>query len=399
MAQCYCQKCGRTMVEGNFYTYKDGKKTELCKNCLTMHIDYFDENTYLWLLEKMDVPYIPSIWNTQRDRVFARDPKKVGGPSIFGKYLSAMKLSQYKNYGWADTERLRAEDDAKAQAAAEANKEQKAILQERHEKGEISDAEYKTLMDTATQKEQYYQSLSTKSAVGDNNAYDENKFMDEKELDALTEDFSQEDKIYLAMKWGTLYTPREWAELERMYREMEQSFDIQDADSKNTLILLCKTLLKSNQAIDNGDFEGYQKLSKVAESLRKSAKFTAAQNKADKDDQFDSIGQLVAFCEREGGFIPRYATDIPQDVVDFTLKDMNEYVRRLVTEDLGLGQQIEDAIRKFQVQKEIADAEAAKAPEEEDDPFTLSDEDLEALYTDIDEQKDLDKIQMNEGDS
>ena len=40
-----CEKCGRTMTEKMFYTYLDGRKTELCKNCLTMHIDNFDPDT------------------------------------------------------------------------------------------------------------------------------------------------------------------------------------------------------------------------------------------------------------------------------------------------------------------------------------------------------------------
>ena len=57
---------------------------------------------------------------------------------------------------------------------------------------------------------------------------------------------------------------------------MENSFDIQDADTINTLILICKTNLKANQALDQGDLDGFQKLSRVLESLRKSAKFTAA---------------------------------------------------------------------------------------------------------------------------
>ena len=57
---------------------------------------------------------------------------------------------------------------------------------------------------------------------------------------------------------------------------MMNSFDIQDADSEHTLILACKTDLKANQAIDAGDIEGFQKLSKVSESLRKTAKWTAA---------------------------------------------------------------------------------------------------------------------------
>lgn len=56
-------------------------------------------------------------------------------------------------------------------------------------------------------------------------------------------------------------------------------------------------------------------------------------------------------CERQG-FIPRFATDIPQDKVDFTLRDMNEYVYNLVTKDLGFGQQIEESLRKIQLQKE-----------------------------------------------
>lgn len=34
-----------------------------------------------------------------------------------------------------------------------------------------------------------------------------------------------------------------------------------------------------NQCIDQGDLEGYQKLARVSDTLRKSAKFTAAQNK------------------------------------------------------------------------------------------------------------------------
>jgi hypothetical protein len=182
------------------------------------------------------------------------------------------------------------------------------------------------------------------------------------------------------MKWGKLYKPSEWLELEKDYTKMMNSFDIQDADSQNTLILLCKTNLKANQAIDCGDIEGFQKLSKVSESLRKSAKFTAAQNKEQKSDYVDSVGELIAMCERDG-FIPRFATDIPQDKVDATLKDMNEYVRKLVTQDLGFGQQIEDSLKKIMIQNQMnAEAEARQAEEGDDyDPYApteLEDEDI-----------------------
>ena len=65
------------MEDTNFYTYKNGQKFEQCKSCLTMHIDNFDESTYLWILEKADVPYIPQEWNVLRDRAYAKNPKKM----------------------------------------------------------------------------------------------------------------------------------------------------------------------------------------------------------------------------------------------------------------------------------------------------------------------------------
>ena len=172
---------------------------------------------------------------------------------------------------------------------------------------------------------------------------------------------------------------------------MEASFDIQDADTLNTLILICKTNLKANQALDQGDLDGFQKLSRVLEGLRKTAKFTAAQNKEEKNDFVDSVGELVAMCEKDG-FIPRFATDIPQDKVDFTLKDMNNYLHTLVTQDLGFGQQIEDALRKIQIQKEMQLA----AEESEDGIVELEDEDYEAFQAEMERQRALD-LQMQEG--
>jgi len=118
------------------------------------------------------------------------------------------------------------------------------------------------------------------------------------------------------------------------------SFDIQDADSKNSLIFICKTYLKMNQAIDIGDVEGYQKLSRVYDQLRKSAKFTAAQNKEEKTDFIDSVGELVAYCEKYGGQIPRYEIKTPYDIVDKIINDLKDYNRSLIYEDTALARQI-----------------------------------------------------------
>ena len=149
-----------------------------------------------------------------------------------------------------------------------------------------------------------------------------------------------------------------------------------------------------NQALDIGDLDGYQKLSRVSDQLRKSAKFTAAQNKEQKNDFVDSVGELVAMCEREG-FIPRYATDIPQDKVDATLKDMNDYLHKLVTQDLGFGQQIEDALKKIQIQKEMNEAEATA----QDGVIEMEDEDYAAFLEEMESQKERDGDIFSESES
>ena len=64
----YCEKCNRTMNADQFYgsnnveKYVDGKLRQ-CKKCITMHVDNFNPDTYLWILQECDVPYVPDEWN------------------------------------------------------------------------------------------------------------------------------------------------------------------------------------------------------------------------------------------------------------------------------------------------------------------------------------------------
>ena len=359
---------------------------DLCKKCLTLHIDNFDPETFLWILEDMDLPYIPEEWNVLRDRAFAKNPN-LTGMSVFGKYLSKMKLKQFKIYGWKDSERIQALNEEKKKTVAFEREKYENHLKEQLTNGEITEAQYKTLVSTPTQNQEQLYAQPTVIDAAENPYGDGSQFMSEDELVDLGAELTDEDKTYLAMKWGRLYKPAEWVELEKTYKEMTESFDIQDADTINTLILICKTNLKMNQYLDSGDIEGFQKISKVSESLRKTAKFTAAQNKDDKDEYVDSVGELIALCEKEG-FIPRYVTDIPQDKVDATLKDMNDYVKKLVTQDLGFGKQIEDALKKIQIQKEME--------ESFDQEVELSDNDFEEYHNAIEEQKRLDEEQLGD---
>lgn len=347
----YCEKCHKTMNGDQFYAsnnlekYPNEGKLPQCKKCITMHVDNWNPETYLWILQEIDVPYIPEEWNKLM-ATYATPDKKVTGTSILGRYLSKMKLKQYKEYRWQHTEFLQQLAD---------NKIEQTMKRQGYDPAEIAQAISQSHVEIP-QGELVQPTYD--DSPQDNYFADTSSSFDE-ELD-LTE----EDITYLRLKWGKSYKPTEWVQLEQLYKEMMDSYDIQSAGHIDTLKLLCKTSLKCNQLIDIGDVEGFQKMSKVYDQLMKSGKFTAAQNKADQGEFVDSISELVEICEKEG-FIPRFYVDQPNDHVDETLADLKGYTHSLVTEEMNLGNLIESAV------KEMAKQEAKEEDEDTDEEENL----------------------------
>ena len=347
----YCSKCKKTMSNTNFYQYKDGSKCELCKACLTMHINNFEPDTFLWLLEKFDVPYIPSEWNVLRDRAYQKDPYKMNGMSVFGKYLSKMKLKQWKNYVWADTERLQkeAEEKAKLYGQPEEITEQKLKeMEEAYHNGEISEAQWMTYQEINKPEPEFINADGAVTTAGPGAAafpVNDNPF-EKVDLPDVGAELTAEDKIYLATKWGQLYTAADWVYLENKYKDFMNSFDIQGAARIDTLIQICKLSLKMNQALDTGDMDSYAKLVRAYDSLMKSAKFTEAQRKEEKSGEFDAVGQIVYFAEKEAGAIPRYKITTPLDIVDKAIADLKKYNRDLIINDPTLSQMLENLIKR-----------------------------------------------------
>lgn len=100
------------------------------------------------------------------------------------------------------------------------------------------------------------------------------------------------------------------------------------------------------------------------DSLMKSGKWTAAQNKVKSEEDIDSISELVAMCERQG-FIPKYTVDGPQDKADRIIEDMQKYTHDLIANETNLNILIERAGKQMAEEAERI-AEAAKAGEDDE---------------------------------
>ena len=366
--QYYCKKCNRTMSAEQFYgsnnteKYPEGK-LDTCKKCITMHVDNWRPETYLWILQECDVPYIPDEWSKLLEG-YAKDPDKLTGMTILGRYLSKMKLVQYKKYRWQDTEFLQQLAD---------NKIEQAMKRQGYSAAEITMAQ--------EQRRLVIPEEGFKEPVYDTPIEVEDYFAQQSGGDDIQVDLTDEDKTYLRLKWGKAYKPEEWVKLEQLYEEMMESYDIQTAGHIDTLKLICKTSLKANQLIDMGDIEGFQKMSKVYDSLMKSGKFTAAQNKAENGEFVDSVGELIEMCEKKG-YIERFYIESPNDRVDLTIQDMQRYTRTLIEEETNLSNMIELALK--QNAKEDQEAENSSDDDIIDEDSLINLEDIEEELKDSD---------------
>lgn len=361
----FCDKCKKTMRADDFYgsnnleKYPNGKLNQ-CKKCITMHVDNWNPDTFLWILQECDVPWIPEEWNKLLES-YAKDRSKVTGMTIIGRYLSKMKLKQFKEYRWKDTQFLQELADHKTEEAmkragygaaeiAQVVMDNRATIPE----GDVAIPVYNDAPEPMTGGYNDYFAEQSGSSEDDN----------------LTDELTDDDRRYLRLKWGKAYRPEEWVRLEQLYLEMTKSYDIQGAGHEDVLKLVCKTSLKANQLLDIGDVDGAQKMVKMYDSLMKSGRFTAAQNKADNGEFLNSISEFVVLCERDG-FIPRFYTEGPKDRVDETILDLKGYTHSLVVEEMNLGNLIENAV------KQMTEQEMKEEDEDIEDEMSL--EELEAL--------------------
>ena len=135
-----------------------------------------------------------------------------------------------------------------------------------------------------------------------------------------------------------------------MYNKYANEYEL-NIDREEVLKKMCKTSLKMDECLDAGDVSSYKNLAGVFDQLRKSGKFTEAQNKEEKTTYLDTIGELVRLAEKAGGPISNNLPDpdeYPQDKIDVTIKDLKAYNYSLIAGEPHMQDMIETFIEKYE---------------------------------------------------
>lgn len=371
-----CKKCGRERAATKFFKKKTKERIDICVDCLTMYIDNYDYTTFSWILEMFDIPYIKNVWIKMANDIYLKNPAKFSSRSVIGKYIRTMNMKQYADYCFADSDKLNmAQEMAKERREATVDKDYVLQLQKELEEGKISKAQYDTLSpetpSSLDQEEEEFIALKEEAIKPIQQGADEGE---------IRKQLTDEEYQYLLMKWGYLYQPSQLVQMEKLYNKYANEYEL-NVDREDTLKKICKTSLKMDEALDVGDTQAYQKLASVYDQLRKAGKFTEVQNKEEQERYLDSIGELVALCEREGGPIKEFVDpdEYPQDKIDFTIKDLKSYNYNLATNELNLGDLIQTYIDKLDKAEQSGnDIDLNKglitSKEEEIEEDTLSDQ-------------------------
>lgn len=284
-----CLKCQKERhLNNDFYTsysslHGDGK-LPICKSCLLQMTDINDINSIKSTLRQIDRPFIDYVW----------EKSKESDKHPIGVYLKNIAMPQFRTWTWDDSKEGGSNTNVK-----------------------------KSKSDQKEERKSYN--------------YD---FNDE-------EDEEFEVTRTIVQKWGGSYSPEDYRQLEEFYQRMKNSYEIETASHVDYLKKICKVSLKMEQAVDIDNIDDFKKLSDVYDKLMHSAKFTAVQrSSSDRSGGLNTFSEFFALIETEG-FIPKFHTDEPMDIVDTTLENLKKFTKTLVLGDSNISQIVEESIQKM----------------------------------------------------
>lgn len=153
----------------------------------------------------------------------------------------------------------------------------------------------------------------------------------------------------LRMIWGE-YSDDELERLERYYKEIEQTQNVNTAIQKDNARKISKLSLKLDEMIKQNDTgTNIKNIVGAIDNLAKSADFTTKSAKNIGD--FDSVGELFAWLEKRGWLNSFYDWK-SKDEVDKVMKNIQGYCRRIIVGETNLSGDLEKKLDAFNAAQE-----------------------------------------------
>ena len=158
----------------------------------------------------------------------------------------------------------------------------------------------------------------------------------------------EKEKQNLIKKWGDTYDDQELEYLENLHQGLLLSQNVVGALNEDQALKLCKISLLIEDKIKAGidfskDLKGYDDLAKLANLTPKNVK---------EASEFDSFGEVFAYMEKTGTVLPYY-DNVARDEVDYTIKNMKNWLRYLYVNETGVGDEIDERIKNLKMAAEL----------------------------------------------
>lgn len=168
-------------------------------------------------------------------------------------------------------------------------------------------------------------------------------------IEPIKEGFMLRNQI----KWGSNYTFSELVSLEALFVNTLKTNDVSNPMQIDAIKKACKMSVALDRAIVNGDSKEINDLSKAYQNFVKTAKIDELITASSKE-VISNVAQLVQYIEDQG-FQFNFYDNVDRDIVDKSLKDMQNFLQRLVLDSTGLetifetiraGVRTEDALKE-----------------------------------------------------
>lgn len=376
MKRCTCKICGKTKNITDFYAISEPNPKypdnvlDICKTCLLQRFDPDDPNTFIPIFREIDIAWIPAIYRQTYEKNLTTNGSRT---TVLGRYISRMKLGQYANFHFADSE--------KAQAYYSSTDPYDDPMKYPGAKTPLGEV---TLFSDPSAAQRLHLPTYSDGPFIAPGADIENSSIAAPEGAAMAGNIvlTKEELTYLLTKWGKDFDAEQLVRLERQYLKMLQDFDIRTETQKDYLRKMCVVSLRYDEALSQNLSDDARRWSAMYSDLTKQSGFQPIQKNEVKPDYMDSIGALVRMAESKE-FIPKWDTSEPKDKLDVILKDYQLFLKRTLLNDPTILDKIDEAVTDLKKQDQlIANRDFGDSDSEDEEQLIGINDNIQATVDD-----------------